>query len=132
MLKHSLIAMAALGAGLVVFSANEASAFMAAPKPAIELNDNPLLTDVHRRSYHHHRRYRYNNYYGNPWWGFGGGLGFGLGYYNDGYYDGYYRRDYGSHHVAWCLNRYRSYKPRANTWVSYSGRVHQCHSPYRY
>jgi hypothetical protein len=34
--------------------------------------------------------------------------------------------------VAWCLNRYRSYNPRTNTWVSYSGRVRQCHSPYRY
>ena len=43
----------------------------------------------------------------------------------DCYYDGY-----GSRHVEWCLNRYRSYNVRTNTWVSYSGRVHQCVSPY--
>jgi hypothetical protein len=151
MLKHSLIALAALGAGLVGFSATQASAFTAPPQPVIELNENPLLTDVrHRRNYHHrgghyrnygyrnygyrhHRHYRHNNYYGYPRWGLGGiGLGFGLGYYNDGYYGGYYRRGYGSGHVAWCLNRYRSYNPRTNTWVAYSGRVRQCHSPYRY
>ena len=80
MLKHSLIALAALGAGLVGLSATQASAFTAAPQPAIELNDNPLLTEV--ASAHHHRHHRYNNYYGNPWWGLGGvGLGFGLGYF---------------------------------------------------
>jgi hypothetical protein len=38
-----------------------------------------------------------------------------------------YRR---SAHVEWCLNRYRSYNPRTNTWVGYSGRVYQCDSPY--
>jgi hypothetical protein len=42
-----------------------------------------------------------------------------------------YRRS-GSAHVEWCLNRYRSYNPEDNTWVSYSGKVHFCHSPYRY
>jgi hypothetical protein len=28
------------------------------------------------------------------------------------------------------LDRYRSYNPRTNTWVSYSGNVNQCNSPY--
>jgi hypothetical protein len=89
-------------------------------------------------NYHHHN----NNYYGNPWWGLGGiglgfGLGYGAGYYGGGYYDnGYYGGGYNgggySRHVAWCLNRYRSYNPRTNTWVSYSGDIHQCRSPYRY
>jgi hypothetical protein len=86
--------------------------------------------------------YRNRYYYGNPWWvlggiGFGYGLGYGSGYYgggyyNNGYYNGGYNRGYGSRHVAWCLNHYRSYNPRTNTWVSYSGRIHRCHSPYRY
>ena len=95
----------------------------------------------HNCGYH-----RYNNYYGNPWWGLGGiglgfGLGYGAGYYGGGYYnDGYYGGGYGgggysgggySRHAAWCLNRYRSYNPRTNTWVSYSGRINQCISPYR-
>jgi hypothetical protein len=50
------------------------------------------------------------------------GAGIALGNrYDDGY---------GSRHVEWCLNRYRSYNVRTNTWVAYSGRVHQCVSPY--
>lgn len=36
----------------------------------------------------------------------------------------------GSAHVEWCLDRYRSYNPRTNTWVGYSGKVYQCDSPY--
>ena len=37
-----------------------------------------------------------------------------------GYYGGYYRgRGYGSKHVNWCLNRYRSYNPRTNTYTGY-------------
>jgi hypothetical protein len=59
-------------------------------------------------------------------------------YYGDDYYDdGYYGYDdYGfdgglsSRHVRYCLNKYKSYKPRNNTWVSYSGQVKKCYSPY--
>lgn len=58
-------------------------------------------------------------------------IGGGFGAYN--YYD--YDDDYGyagvsSRHVRWCLNRYRSYNPRSNLWVSFSGKKHQCDSPY--
>ncbi|MGH8103231.1 MAG: BA14K family protein, partial [bacterium] len=38
--------------------------------------------------------------------------------------------DFDSAHVEWCLERYRSYNPRDNTWVSYSGRVRQCDGPF--
>lgn len=59
-------------------------------------------------------------------------------YYGDDYYDdrdyGYDDGDYGgglsSRHVRYCLNKYQSYNPRNNTWLAYSGRVHQCRSPY--
>ena len=61
-------------------------------------------------------------------------------YYGDDFYDGYYAYDddYGdydggglnSRHVRYCLNKYQSYNLRNNTWVSYSGRVKQCYSPY--
>lgn len=183
MLKHSRIALASLGAGLVGFSATQASAFTAAPQPAVQSDDTPLLINVrHRgsghyggmrsyggsynrhysgnyRRYHgyrnycnswnsncsHHNHYNHDHhgyYYGNPGWLLGGiGLGYGLaygsgyygsGYYDNGYYDGGYGAGgYGSRHVAWCLSRYRSYNPRSNTWVSYSGRVRQCYSPYQ-
>jgi BA14K-like protein len=33
-------------------------------------------------------------------------------------------------HVDWCRDRYRSYNPRTNTWLSYSGQYRQCVSPY--
>jgi hypothetical protein len=145
MLKHSLIAIAAMGAGLIGFSASEASAVTLSPqKPAAAtVADNSLLLEVnnHRRESrrwdrrrhgdrHYRRSNRYRHYYGgyyyeNPWWilpMIGAGIALS---HRDGY--GY---GYGSSHVEWCLNRYRSYNVRSNTWVSYSGRVHQCVSPY--
>ena len=62
----------------------------------------------------------------------GGSFG-GYNYYDDDYYyDDYDDYDGGlsSRHIRYCLNKYRSYNPRNNTWVSFSGRVKQCYSPY--
>jgi hypothetical protein len=79
---------------------------------------------AYRRHYGHHHNYG-GLYLGFPFF-FGGG--FADRYYDDGYYGNY---NYGgSAHVEWCLNRYRSYRPRTNTWTSYSGRVRRCISPY--
>lgn len=47
-------------------------------------------------------------------------------YYDDRRYDGRYNR----RHVDWCLDRYRSYNPRTNLWLSYSGNYRHCVSPY--
>lgn len=69
---------------------------------------------------HFHRGY----YYETPWWTLPLIVG-GLAAQNN--YDG---GGYGSRHVEWCLDRYRSYNPRTNTWLSYSGNVNQCNSPY--
>ena len=72
------------------------------------------------------RHYHRGHYYETPWWTLpliiGGSIA-ANNYYDD---DG----DYGNQHVEWCLDRYRSYDPRTNTWVSYSGNVNQCNSPY--
>lgn len=74
----------------------------------------------------HGRRYAYrypgyNYFYGGfwyatPWW-------------NYAYADDYYDRGYDAH-VEWCLNRYRSYNPRTDTFLGYDGRRHYCRSPY--
>ena len=62
-------------------------------------------------------------------------IGGGFGAYD--YYDYDYDYDYGngyaragSKHVRWCLNRYRSYNPRTNLWIAFSGKKYQCDSPY--
>jgi hypothetical protein len=81
---------------------------------------------------HKHRRGYDNGVYLSLPLIFGGGYG-AYNYYDD-YYGGY--DDYGydgvlsSRHVRYCLNKYKSYKPRSNTWVSYSGKVKKCYSPY--
>lgn len=81
-------------------------------------------------------RYYYNGYYyQRPYWNFvipfGYGYGPGVYYYDDYDYDYDYSPRYLSNrHVRWCLNRYRSYNPRTNTWIAYSGAVRQCISPY--
>jgi BA14K-like protein len=67
-------------------------------------------------------RYHYNGYwYSNQWWiapAVGVGVGVAIAGSNN------------SRHVAWCEGRYRSYNPRNNTWISNSGKVKQCNSPY--
>jgi hypothetical protein len=73
---------------------------------------------------HFHRGY----YYKTPWWTLP--LIIGDAYANDRYYDDDGFDGMSSRHVEWCMDRYRSYNPRTNTWVSYSGIVHQCNSPY--
>lgn len=86
--------------------------------------------------YRKHRRGHGNRVYRNFPLIIGGGFAANQ-YYGDDYY-GYDDSDYGydgggglsSRHVRYCLNKYRSYNPRNNTWVAYSGRVRQCRSPY--
>ncbi len=34
-------------------------------------------------------------------------------------------------HVRWCMNRYQSYDPASNTFVTYDGDVRRCRSPFR-
>jgi hypothetical protein len=46
-------------------------------------------------------------------------------------YRTYHRTYYGNAHVDWCLNRYRSYDVRSDTFQPYHGPRRYCHSPYR-
>ena len=75
-------------------------------------------------------------YYETPWWTLPFAVGDSIG--SNRYYDGdedYYDEDndddgWDNSHIEWCLNRYRSYNPRNNMWVSYSGKVNECISPF--
>lgn len=90
--------------------------------------------------YFHNRHYGHNHGHYNNYRVHLGGGGIGLGY-GDGYrvylggnfYGGDYYGGreyvYGGH-VEWCLNRYRSYNPRTNTFMGYDGFRHRCNSPY--
>ena len=74
-------------------------------------------------------------YYETPWWTLPFAVGDSIGsrrYYegDDDYFDEDDDDGWSNSHVEWCLNRYRSYNPRNNTWVSYSGRVRECISPF--
>jgi hypothetical protein len=65
-------------------------------------------------------------YYERPWWTLPVIIDGGSRFDDDDYDDD----EVGDSHVEWCLDRYRSYNPRTNTWVSYSGEVRECRSPY--
>lgn len=82
---------------------------------------------------HHYR----GHYYENPWWNVPMIIGDGIGPNN--YYDNDDEYDYGDdydggglsrRHVRYCLNKYRSYNPRNNTWMARGGQMKRCYSPY--
>jgi hypothetical protein len=155
------LAAAALTAGFLSFGGAQAANVMtgsAAPGMTSTQDGNIQLADW----WHHHHHggsrvvlgfglfpflgggygYGYPGYgYGYPGYGYGyAGYGYGYpayGYGYPGYGYGYrpYRRAYyggGSAHVRWCMNRYRTYDPRSNTFIGYDGDRHRCRSPYRY
>ena len=80
-----------------------------------------------------HRNYRhyYGGYwYAYPWWL--GAAAVAAPYYADPYYYDAEPEYGGGDHVQWCLDRYRSYNPRTDTFRGYDGLDHRCISPYSY
>jgi hypothetical protein len=134
--KYSPLVLATLfGAGVIAMSGHSSSAASVPhvqQKATQQQAGNPLLQEVRsdgRRGWSRRggKGGWDNNHHGGGWGYFavpliiGGALAAGAyGYHG------------GGGHVEYCLNRYKSYNPRNNTWVAYSGRVHQCRSPYRY
>ncbi|HUE47510.1 MAG TPA: BA14K family protein [Aestuariivirgaceae bacterium] len=96
-----------------------------------------IVEEVHRRG--DRRRYSYRrpgfhhyyggHYYSSPWW-IGPSIGFGITVpsvalgLGGGSYGG------SSAHVQWCLNRYRTYDPRTDTYIPRVGERAYCNSPY--
>jgi BA14K-like protein len=149
MLNQKLLSVAIIGAGAWALSGMPANAITLAqmPQPVFQgsavaeqfiearhRNDHRQMRRSWDRERHGDRcRTRYGNcrhyyrgyYYATPWWT----LPLIGGAYALGAQERSYDR-YGNDHVEWCLDRYRSYNVRTNTWVSYSGEVRQCRSPY--
>ena len=150
MLKQSILSIMLAGAGVLGLAHVPASA---APIPVVqqgimgETATNPLITEVKHFKNRRHRadrnwrwnrkrhgdrcRYRRagcNHFFGgyhyrSPFWLSAPFIGGSVVIGGTGY-------RYGNRHVRWCMDRYRSYKPRYNTWVTYGGEVRQCISPY--
>ena len=60
-----------------------------------------------------------------------GGVLLGSALTDDDYDGGYYDDDDDiDDHVAYCLNRYRSYHVGSDTYLGYDGDRHRCRSPY--
>ena len=80
-------------------------------------NDDWRYRRYHRR---HIRRHIYPQFY----------LGLGVPTYRYYAQPRRYYRGGGSAHVAWCYDRYRSYRAWDNTYQPYHGPRRQCWSPY--
>jgi hypothetical protein len=123
-----------LGLGTLAFSGASASAAAMLPLSQAVTGDANAAADGIVQAHHRKHRHRGGIYLSLPLI-IGGAYAanryYGDDYYDDGYYD-YDDYDGGlsSRHVRYCLNKYKSYNPRTNLWVSYSGRVKQCRSPY--
>lgn len=156
--KSLALAAAALMAGMLSFSGAQAANVMTGSSPAagIAKIQDANIQQVAKRYWRRHggNYYKYNKWgkYNN-WgyynhrrhygYGYGSGLFLGLGllpFYSPYYQPYYYQQPYyypsyaggGSRHVRYCLNRYRTYSPRSNTFIGYDGYRHRCRSPYRY
>lgn len=157
MLKKTLLSLALLGAGALGLAAVPGPALAGQTQATAVIEPAGVsigvrVWDRYRDGPRCYRRYGGCNYYyqgwwyARPWWRVAPPPRYGYGYlppspppvYYDeapppypGYsYDG--PTPGGSRHVEWCLQRYRSYNPRTNTWVSYDGEIRRCVSPYSY
>jgi hypothetical protein len=149
MLRTPMIAAALLTAGALGFAV-PSSAATASLGSVLPVLDQPTTSNVEKVAYRkvikrrggynrarHGMRYRYRHgryahyyhgwWYHRPWWrGPTVAVGIGVG----AAYGGYYGYSAGNPHVRWCLNHYRSYDPRSDTFVGFDGYRHRCNSPF--
>lgn len=151
MMKHTVVALAT-AAGIAGFCATGVSAFPANTPSSRDPGAGSLAINAESKyerdnasvhsgssSYQGTRcdswsetcRYRHGAYYyDSPWWAMPiVGAGAAIGAASDTL-SSYPESGYSTRHVRWCDDRYRSYNARTNTWVSNSGQVRQCVSPY--
>ncbi len=141
---HALMVATLLGVGIYASAAGSASAAAMLPLQPVVAGQsvdggNALLQDVRMRQWDRRmdgnrcsyrngncRHFHQGYYYQTPWWIVPGIIGGAIiqNEMNNNH------NNYGSRHVQWCFDHYRSYNPRYNTWVSNSGQLRQCNSPY--
>lgn len=144
--KPLALAAAALVAGFLSLGGAGAANVMSggATAPGLATSQDANVQQVsHRKKWRHwrgngndNRRWRHRRHGGSAVW-----LGLGLAPFYGSYYAPYYAPYYaqptyyprarGSRHVRWCLERYRSYDMRSNTFMGFDGDRHRCRSPYR-
>jgi len=143
--KPLALAAAALVASGLAFGNAQAANVMSGGgmMPDIVTSQDPTIQQVSHR-WHRHRSSGvflglgfgfpgfYQPYYYNPYPYY-----YRPYYYRPYYYQPYYYQSYSyapvrSRHVRYCLNRYRTYNMRTNTFRGYDGYLHRCRSPYRY
>ena len=143
LLASALAFCAAIAAGAPASAApvNGLTASIAAPQTSAAglLPVEQVAQRRYNRNRHGHRHrarrgrhvHFYQGYwYAVPWWL--GAAAVAAPYYAaPDYYDA--EPSYaGGDHIQWCLNRYRSYNPRTDTFRGYDGLDHRCVSPYSY
>jgi hypothetical protein len=121
----TLAALAVMGVGFVVpASAMPVSQGSGKYVPQLQVVQVDMWNGSHNYWRRHHRRDNDNFRFG---FGLGFPLALGAPFYGNRYY-GY--EGNGNAHVEYCLDRYRSYDPRTNSFMGYDGFRHECISPY--
>ncbi|MGI9483019.1 MAG: BA14K family protein [Hyphomicrobiales bacterium] len=85
----------------------------------------------YRGQRYRHRRHGYTHYHGGYWYPYAWRLGAAAATAIIANQHAT-RQGSGDAHVNWCLVRYRSYNPRTDMFLSYSGRYKPCISPFSY
>ncbi|MGI9481637.1 MAG: BA14K family protein [Hyphomicrobiales bacterium] len=98
--------------------------------PIISLRKLIIKPAAHKRRRYRHKQRGFRHFYGgfwyaSPWWLFGPPV------FGPTIVITTQPRYRASRHVRWCLNKYRSYRPRTYLYLAYSGRYRVCRSPYR-
>jgi hypothetical protein len=148
MKKTALTLAAAVALGTLGLTATAEAMPIGSGAPAVEKQANANIETVANRRYWRGDRRGHRDWNHNRWrrhhdhddWGYGGAFlgGVLLGSALDNAYDDddyYYapRRRYrvaDDDHASYCLDRYRSYDVRSDTFMGYDGYRHRCNSPY--
>ncbi|MGE3832714.1 MAG: BA14K family protein [Parvibaculaceae bacterium] len=142
MRKTALSLAAAVALGTLGLTAAAEAMPVGSGAPVVEKQANANIETVaHRRYWRHGGRHHWRHH-GGDGWGYGGAflggvlLGSALDnrYYDDDddyyYAPRRYRHRVSDDHVDYCLDRYRSYDVRSDTFMGYDGYRHRCNSPY--